>query len=145
MFERDRASISQYAHALVEFLRPRDGPGAEYELAAARAAFHALDNNFRVWNHPALGVAAGEPTQLRRVGDLIKRGKLDPVQRFIQAGRRRETRLSASRRRDLGQVEAFHDGSCQRKKVIEFRARRRWQVIPGEVRAQSIPGVEERL
>src|SRR6266480_7749374 len=105
--------------------RPGDGPGAEEELAVMWSAFHALDDNFRVRNHPTLGIAAGERFQLGRVRDLVKRGKLDPAQCFVQCARRREARLSASRRRDLGQVEAFQDRFREQEKVIEFGARRR--------------------
>src|SRR5439155_18666445 len=40
---------------------------------------------------------------------------------------------------------AFQDRFREQEKVIEFGARRRRQVIPGEVRAHRIPGIEERL
>src|SRR5206468_9828674 len=145
MLKRNGARVSQSVHALVELFRPGDGPSAEEELAVMWSAFYALDDNFRVRNHPTLGIATGERLQLGRVGDLVKRGKLDPAQCFVQCARRREARLSASRRRDLGQVEAFHDRFREQEKLIEFGARRRWQVILDHVRAHRIPGIEERL
>src|SRR5206468_6531586 len=145
MLKRNGARVSQSVHALVELFRPGDGPSAEEELAVMWSAFYALDDNFRVRNHPTLGIATGERLQLGRVGDLVKRGKLDPAQCFVQCARRREARLSASRRRDLAQVETFQDRFREQEKVIEFGARRRWQVVLGQVRAHRIAGIEERL
>src|SRR5438132_8475359 len=145
MLKRNGARVSQSVHALVELFRPVDGPSAEEELAVMWSAFHALDDNFRVRNHPTLGIAAGERLQLGRVGDLVKRWQLDSAQCFVQCARRRQARLSASRRRDLGQVEAFQDRFREQEKVIEFGARRRWQVVLGQVRAYRIPGLEECL
>src|SRR5438094_1096757 len=145
MLKRYGARVSQSVHALVKFFRPVDGPSAKEELAVMWSAFHALADNFPVRNHPTLGITAGERFQLGRVGDLVNRRKLDPAQCFVQCARRREARLYASRRRDLGQVEAFQDRFREQEKMIEFGTRRRRQVIPAEVRAHGIPGIEERL
>ena len=59
MLKRYGARVSQSVHALVKFFRPVDGPSAEEELAVMWSAFHALDDNFRVRNHPTLGIATG--------------------------------------------------------------------------------------
>ena len=99
---RGTVRIRHSVHALVELFRPGDGPSAEEKLPVVRSAFHALNDNFRVRYHPALGVGTGEPAHLGRVRDLVKRRKLDPAQCFIECSPPPTAPLSTSCRRHLG-------------------------------------------
>ena len=129
MLKRNGARVSQSVHAVVEFFHlatvpalnknsPLRGPLFTRSITISvsgitqRSAL-LLESAF---NWDASGIWSNGGSWIR-------------LNVSYKAAAAVETRLSASGRRDLGQVEAFHDGSCQQKKVIEFRARRRWEVV----------------
>ncbi|MBK9116039.1 MAG: hypothetical protein IPM22_10465 [Betaproteobacteria bacterium] len=144
ILERDLAHVRQVTHALVEFARPGHRLRAEQKLAAARPALSADQSDLGVRNHPARRSLCGRELDLDQVRNLVERRKRDPVQGLVQRHGRAASRLRPLGGGHAAQVQALVGCFGQRDQVIEARARRRWQVVAGNVGRNGIAGAEKR-